>query len=159
MGWVSAWAASVITMWPEPLTPATAPLTRYAALHTVRAGDGTLVARVRTAYNAGAGTGMFGEMIITDPAGGPKQRVRALALLVREALRYGAEIGIRDAWTDVPADRPALLDFARRLAGRAGAWLSVDAVRIGGQLHEMRTATLRETDADGNLTGGDIADL
>lgn len=158
MGWLRAWAAEVITMWPEPLTPDTLIPTKHTALIRVRAGDGRTVARVRALYNAQAGYGILGAMAITDARGGPKQRVRALALLVSEALRAAGDLGIKRAHTDVDPERPALLDFARRLAGRTGD-ASHGAVRIGGLIHEMRTAAIAASDAGGNLTGPDIADL
>jgi len=149
----------VIPMWPEPLTPETVTPKPYTALIRVRAGDGTVVARVLALYNLDAGYALFGEMQIIARDGGPKQRVRALALLVRQALHTAADLGITRAHTDVDAARPALLDFARRMAGRAGYHADRDRIRIGGLIHEMRTAALDATDADGNLTGDPIADL
>ena len=147
-------------MWPEPLTADTVVLTKYSVLIRTHAGAGAVVARVLAVYNPEARYAVFGEMQIVDQAGGPKQRVRALALLVREALRYADSIGITAAHTPVPAGRPALLAFARRMSGKPG---EPDAnnidVRIGGALYEMRTAALAATDADGNLTGDPIANL
>ncbi len=165
MGWSSAWAAEavrpagVIAMWPEPLTADTTLTGEHTFTVTTRAGDGRAVAQVLALHNTDAGYGLFGEMQIIDPNGGPRQRVRALALLVRQALHTAADLGITRAHTDVDATRPALLDFARRMAGRPGYHADRDRIRIGGLIHEMRTAALDATDADGNLTGDPIADL
>jgi hypothetical protein len=162
VAWQSAWAAEVITMWPEPLSADVARLNGHTVLIRAHDGQGNAIANVLAAH--GPRDAVFGEMLITDRNGGPKQRVRALALMVREALRYAASIGIVNAWTDVDASRPALLTFAQRMSGQLGDPFgsSLDATpprRIGGLIYAMRSAALTATDADGNLTGEPIAGI
>jgi hypothetical protein len=151
VAWQSAWAAEVIRMWPEPLSADVARLTPTLVLIRARDGQGNAIAGVLAAH--GPTSAVFGEMTVTDRNGGPRQRVRALALMVREALRYAAEIGIRDAYTDVDETRPALLAFARRIAGRAGERTRPRHARIGGQIYDMRSAALNASDADGKFRG------
>jgi hypothetical protein len=109
-------------MWPEPLT---AP-----------------VARVRCAHGTQVPCGIFGEMKIVDDRGAPRQRARALVLLVQEALRYAASIGITRVETEAP---PRLHAFAARmcdLSPRADG-------HFAGELHAVRSHNLRHTDSNG----------
>jgi hypothetical protein len=135
-------------MWPEPLAAATAPLNPHEVTVTVRDAEGRAVAAVRCAHNARDGFATFGEMRLLADAGGPRQRLRALVLLVREAMRYGADIGITHARTEAPARMAA---FAARLSGVPGVPVAGRRV-VAAELQAMRTALLRETDADGNFT-------
>jgi hypothetical protein len=135
-------------MWAEPLGA----VTEVAASHTVEVvvleGGGRAVARVLCAHNAAAGHGVFGEMRIVDAEGAPGQRVRALVLLVREALRYAAEIGVTRVSTEAP-DR--LEAFASRLSGLAGERAG-PGLLFRGELHLVRTAALGVSDSGGNLS-------
>jgi len=134
-------------MWAEPLTAETVVLDAYSCAVVAYAGDGLPVARVLCAYNVPAGTGVFGEMSVVDQGGGPRQRIRALVLLVREALRFGAEIGIVSAHTDAP---PRLAAFAARMSGLPGEPFG-PYVRFGAALHVMRSAALNATDPRGEF--------
>lgn len=138
-------------MWSEPLAVRVEDAGAYAFDAIVADGGGRDVARARCAINRGARCGVFGEMVVLDGAGSPRQRLRALVLLIREALRYGAEIGI----TDVAAETPEALEpLVSRLSG-------VTPSRAGGRrryrlaLHAARTRVLDETDDSGELTGRD----
>ncbi len=139
-------------MWPEPLTPTSTDESPYRYTVTVHAGDGTPVAAAPCVVNRDAGTGLYGEMQILDPNGGPRQRLRALVLLTREALRHGEEIGVTDVHTDAPLRLQA---FAARLTGMPGEPRGA-GFRFRGQLHQVRTVTLDESQADGALIRGDL---
>ncbi len=135
-------------MWSEPLTASAAHDGPFAFVVTVRAGDATPLASVRCPINAVAGCGYFGEMIIGDANGAPRQRLRALTLLVREALRFAAEAGITTVHTDVP---PRLQRFAEQISGVAPQRRRGDLTGVlSGELHDIRSVALRVSDADGN---------
>lgn len=134
-------------MWIEPLTASARDNGEFEFIVTVSAGDGLAVAAVRCPHSARAGFGYFGEMAVLDPGGGARQTIRALVLLVREALRYASEIGIMRVRTDVP---PRLQAFAAQISGvepRAdrGARTGV----VAGELHEIRSHALTVSDAGG----------
>ena len=137
-------------VWSEPLTADSRIRDPWTFDTIVRQGDGSPVAGVRCTVNTEARTGWFGDMIITDRYGGPKQTLRALVLLTREALRQANDLGIRRVRTEVP---PRLLDFARRMTALQGDAMDADAARtlIAGELAQIRTRTLDTSDADGNL--------
>jgi hypothetical protein len=133
--------------WPEPLTAATAIADEYTVAVTVAAGDGTAVARVLCAHSPTARYGIFGEMQVIDGGGARRQRLRALVLLVREALRYAAEIGITRAHTEAP---PRMAAFASRMCGLPGTEAG-GGLLFRGELHAMRSAALDASDAHGNF--------
>ena len=135
-------------MWPEPLAASTRELNPYSADVRVRDASGALVAHVRIGYNRDFGTGYYGEMQIDDPAGGPRQKVRALVLLTREALRHAQEIGLTSVATDAP---PRLAAFAARMCGFQPSPRG-DGVRFAGALYAARSAALDASDPDGNFT-------
>ena len=111
-------------------------------------GAGRTVASVPCAHNAAAGWGVFGEMRVVAEDGGPRQRVRALVLLVREALRYAEQIGV----THVRTEAPARLElFAARMCGLTPERPSPDRRTFTGELHVARTAALAASDDTGNL--------
>ena len=136
-------------MWIEPLTATAEPEGEFAFRVAVQAGDASPIASVRCPINAAAGFGYFGEMLIADANGAPRQRLRALTLLVREALRFAAENGITAVRTDVPE---RLQRFAQQISGvepqlARGERNGV----IAGELHAIRSFALRISDADGNI--------
>ena len=137
-------------MWPEPLTPETIDDDAHNFRAIVRAGDRAIVASVPCAINARAGCGVFGEMMIDDARGAPRQRQRALVLLVRESLRHAAALGVTRVQTDAP---PRLAAFAARLTGIAGDRGPASGTQFRGAIDDIRTRTLDESDADGNLRG------
>ena len=138
-------------MWDEPLSAMTFELHRYASLVTVRDGSGRAVASVKLHHNIAAGSGYFGEMHVLDADGAPRQRVRALVLLTRAALAWGADHGITAVTTHTP---PRLEAFAARVSGLAPSVVG-GARRFAGELHAIRTHALDVSDADGNLSGAD----
>ena len=139
-------------MWIEPLTPSARATSEFEFVVTVSAGDGTGVAEVRCPHSAAAAFGYFGEMSILDAGGGVRQTMRALVLLVREALRYAAEIGITRVRTDVP---PRLRAFAGQLSGiDAGVAPGGRTGALAGALHEIRSHALLASDGDGALVAG-----
>jgi hypothetical protein len=135
-------------MWPEPLTARTVPTGRFTVDVVAVAGDGRTVAVVSCAHNAAAGWGIFGEMRIVADDGGPRQRVRALVLLVREALRYAEQIAVTHVRTEAPSRLEA---FAARMCGIAPDRPSPERRTFAGELQAARTAALAASDADGRL--------
>jgi hypothetical protein len=132
-------------MWPEPLTATATQTRRGLFVVGVHAGDGQLVANVTCAIDTQSKCGIFGEMRTLDRNGGPRQTVRALALLTREALRYAGEQGIAHVWTEIPDSAP-LRAFAERIAGRR-----IDEQgRMAGDLAEIRSNALDVTDESGD---------
>ncbi|HXK33944.1 MAG TPA: hypothetical protein VNM91_08050 [Dehalococcoidia bacterium] len=134
-------------MWPEPLSADARQLDEHTVDVVALDGRGAEVARVRCAYNARAGCGALGEMRVVDERGAPAQRLRALVLMVREALRFGAGRGIRQVWTEAPG---RMAPLARRISGLAGAERG-GRLRFDGELHAVRTHALRSSDAHGRL--------
>src|SRR5262245_6915606 len=134
-------------MWPEPLIASTRTVDTHTVAVTTHDAAGVPVAAVLCEHNAAAGFGSFGEMRILDDRGGPRQKRRALVLLVREALRYADTLGITRVHTEAPE---RLTPFAAKLAGIPG-----DRVRgrrlFSGELHAVRTAALRVSGDDGSL--------
>lgn len=142
-------------MWVEALAARVEEAGEYAFDVIVADGGGRDVARVRCAINARAGCGVFGEMEVLDAIATPRQRLRALVLLIREALRYGAEIGITDVGAEAPRRLEALVSRVSGIAPDEAGGRRVAAetrVRYRGALHAVRTRALDETDGDGNLT-------
>jgi hypothetical protein len=132
-------------MWSEPLAAETAAVDTHTVAVTVRDSAGRAVAEVQCLHNARAGFGVFGEMRVIDGGGAPRQRVRALVLLVREALRYAESIGVTQVMTEAPE---RLWPFAARVSGVAGAPTGA-RYRFAGELHAVRTAALRATRENG----------
>ena len=136
-------------MWPEPLAARVIPTDRYRVEVVVENAEGWTVAAVSCAYNEAAGWGSFGEMRITAAAGAPKQRVRALVMLVREALRYADAIGIRHVRTEAS---PRYAAFAARMCGFDGGPPARRHI-FSGHLHAARTAALSASRPDGSWRG------
>jgi hypothetical protein len=134
-------------MWDEPLAATAREIDAYTIVVSVSDARAIEVARVLCGYNALARSGVFGEMQIVDANGGARQRLRALVLLVREALRFAAGAGLTNVLTEAPE---RLAPFATRMSG-------IDAQPIGGrrlfagELHVVRSVALRESDDAGNL--------
>ena len=137
-------------MWSEPLTAASVIRDAQTFDTIVRDSTGLRVAGVRCLVNVDARTGWFGEMRIDDNSGGVKQTARALVLMVREALRQAADLGIQHVRTEAP---PRLVAFAQRMTNLGGRELDADGARIdfAGELAGIRTWTLDTSDGDGNL--------
>jgi hypothetical protein len=137
-------------MWPEPLLAGSEDIASHTVAVTVRDGAGVPIAAVLCAHNAAAGFGVFGEMRILDSSGAPRQRSRALVLLVREALRYADAAGITRVRTEAP---DGMQPFAVRMSG-------IDGRRLGrkwvfeGELHAVRTAALAASRDDGSFREG-----
>jgi hypothetical protein len=134
-------------MWPEPLTASAEAVDTHTVAVTTLDAAGVPVAAVLCEHNAAAGFGSFGEMRILDDRGGPRQRRRALVLLVREALRYANALGITRVHTEAPE---RLAPFASKLAGIPGDRLQGRRVYVG-DLHAVRTAALLVSGDDGSL--------
>ncbi|MDE3095846.1 MAG: hypothetical protein KGK07_07580 [Chloroflexota bacterium] len=137
-------------MWSEPLTAASADDGRSVVTVTVLDGQGAPVAHVRCDYNRAAHTGLFGEMVITATGGSPQQRVRALVLLVRQALAAADALGLTRVRTEAAA---RLLPFAERMSNLRGRELHAGGrFDLAGDLHSVRTHVLDTTGADGSDT-------
>ncbi len=134
-------------MWDEPLAARVDDAGEYAFDVVVAEGGGRDVARVRCAINASAGCGVFGEMEIGGADASARQRLRALVLLIREALRHGAALGITDVAADVP---PRFAAMVSRVSGMTPT-TSGGHMRFRGVLYAVRTRALDETDANGDL--------
>ncbi|MHB8683263.1 MAG: hypothetical protein ACYC9X_02915 [Dehalococcoidia bacterium] len=135
-------------MWSEPLTAGSADRNDHDTMITVRDGQGRAVAAVLCGCNRQTRTGFFGTMEITAPGGSPRQRIRALVLLVREALRTADAYGLTHVRTEAPA---RLLPFAERMSNIRGRALHADRYDLAGDLATTRTHALDTSDADGNL--------
>lgn len=135
-------------MWPEPLTARAVPTGRHSGDVFVVDAQRNPVAVVSCAHNAAAGWGVFGEMRILDDSGGPRQRVRALVLLVREALRYADQIGVSHVRTEAPARLEA---FAARMCGLTPERPSPNRRTFVGELHAARSTALAVSDDSGRL--------
>jgi len=133
--------------WTEPLSATTSEIDAWHVAVTVADGGGAPVARVLCAHNAAAGYGVFGEMVIINDGGSPQQRRRALVLLVREALRYAAAIGVLRAHTEAP---PRMAAFASRMCGLPGE-AHGGGLLFRGDVYAMRSAALAASDSAGNL--------
>lgn len=134
-------------MWPEPLTTTIRAITPHRFRALVLDGDGQTVARVDCAINE-ARCGAFGAMRIDSDAGAPRQRLRALVLLVRASLAHAAAAGVVHVETRAPAP---MADFAARMTGFAGAPRPDGALRFAGDLGKIRTHALDTTDVNGDL--------
>jgi hypothetical protein len=134
--------------WTEPLTADARDTDAYNFIATVTDAAGVKCAAVPCAVNRAAGCGMFGAMEIIDQDGAPRQRIRAMVLLVRTALQYAGSIGVRRVETELPDDR--LLDFAARLTGREPERRGV-RLYFAGDLADIRSRTLEETNGDGDF--------
>lgn len=134
-------------MWPEPLTTTIHEITKRRFRALVLDGDGQIVAGVDCVVNE-ARCGAFGEMRIDSDAGAPRQRLRALVLLVRASLAHAAAAGVLHVETRAPA---RMADFAARMTGFAGVPRPDGAIRFAGDLGKIRTHTLDTTDANGDL--------
>ena len=137
-------------VWSEPLTAGSVIRDAQTFDTIVRDATGKPVAGVRCLVNTDARTGWFGEMRIDDNAGGIKQNARALVLMVREALRQAADLGITHVRTEAPQ---RLVAFASCMTNMQGRQLDADGARndFAGELAGIRTWTLDTSDADGNL--------
>src|SRR2546423_13515005 len=105
-------------MWIEPLTAVVRELDEHMFGVAVVDGDGTVCAHVRVAYSVEIATGCFGAIVMDDASGAPRQRLRAMVLLVREALRHAQQtLGLQHAFTEAPR---RLQPFASRMFGIDG---------------------------------------
>jgi len=139
---------------PLALTPDITRPGPHTAVIRLREGAGDVVADVTCAYSRASATGALGELRVRRAGLTARERVRALVLLVREALRLADELGLARVLTEAPADAVPL---ARRLAG-------IDGAEAGGrrlfhaELAAVRTHVLTTTTADGDLSGGGDGD-
>ena len=143
--------ASSLMTYPEPLTPTTRILDEHNLVAQVHAADGALVATAPFVVNLVAKYGAFGEMNITDDRGAPRQRQRALVLLVREALRVASDLGITHVETRAPA---RLFAFAERLTGMKNG----PGGLFRGEIAPIRSKTLDDTDETGDFRPVERAD-
>ena len=104
------------------------------------------VAGVPICINTETRCGAFGAMEVSTD-GAPRQRVRAMVLLVREALRFAAEQGIVTVETPTP---PRMVAFASRLTGLTPEQMGA-GFHFRGDLARIRTRTLEESDANGDF--------
>ena len=138
-------------MWTEPLTPVVRDFDEHMYGVAVLTGEGTVCAHVRVAYSLEISTGCFGAIVIDDASGAPRQRLRAMVLLVREALRHAQQtLGLQHASTEAPR---RLQPFAAKMFGIDGDDVTAgrgDAIAFRRQLADVRTHVLSVSDADGN---------
>ncbi len=133
--------------WPEPLTTAIEAFSERRFRATVLAADGRAVASVDSVVNS-ARIGAFGSMTTHGEGGSPRQRQRALVLLVRASLAHAAALGVRHVETRAPARMAA---FAARMTGFHGERRPDGTIRFSGDLAAIRTHALDTTDANGDL--------
>jgi hypothetical protein len=140
-------------MWTDPLSADSQDLTRSLTLIRVRDATGLVCARLTIGHNRQAGTAICGELNIVDDTGGARQKIRALALLVREAYRYALSIGCTTATArNIP---PKLVNFVQQMTG-----VQLEQVGDFYFIREMSMTALRDaanvaTDPDGTFKSGD----
>jgi hypothetical protein len=143
--------------WVEPLSVASADHDAYSFTVTVRAGNGLAVAHVRCAVNVPAGCGVYGAMFIDAGNGGVRQRIRALALLTREALRHARALGITRVQTQLPA---RLRKFATALSGDAGLPMKgTTDILLRGSLADMLANAEARVAANGDVPSLTAVDI
>ena len=141
-------------MWAEPLRTAVDDTSEHEFTVRTLDGAGVPVAEVKCGIHRPSRCGIFGEMRALRDDGAPRQRARALVLLVRASLDHAASLGIRKVSTDVPAG-PALRDFAAELTGLAGVdRFGGRARRYFGDLADIRSRVLQTHDDDGRVREG-----
>jgi hypothetical protein len=133
-------------MYVEPLTPAVKIIDAHNMRVTVLDGIGRTVAAVPICINRQARTGDFGEMEILKADGGPRQKARALILLVRASLEYAESQGIAHVQTRAPE---RLRAFATRLTN-FDPDDEGEARLYRGELAAIRSHTLDTTNPDGS---------
>jgi hypothetical protein len=131
--------------WLEPLTAEARPVNRRRFMVIIFTGGGQIIGTADCYLDHRNHSGYLHEILITDPAGGPRQVVRAVVLAIREAMRYGAENGIQRCFALVS---PQLRDLVASLTDarerpRAGRYY------MTADLATARTRLLARTEADG----------
>ena len=144
--------------WIEPLSVATVDHDEYTFTCTVKENRGRAVAHVKCAVNVPAGCGVFGALFIDDTTGGVRQKIRALCLLTREALRHAHGLGIVTVETTLP---PRLRKFAETLSGKTGAALNTSDGRllIRGGLAEMLANAEAKVQTNGDVPSITVGDV
>jgi len=136
--------------WPEPLAARTRD-TDAGYNVIITAGDGTRVAGLQIdVYGAGRRkNALCGALRITDNNGAARQRVRALALLMREALRHAVELGVVYARADATPD---MVQLAKRVTGHQPRREQPVATTIfTGKIIDWWQHASEATDGDGNV--------
>ena len=135
------------SVWSEPLAASTIDTQPNRYQVRVTQGDGSLVAALRIDWRGNRAT--CGELRVLDANGGPRQKRRALVLLLRAALHHAQDLGVQYGTVLV---MPAMQDIAERLAGRQAQIVNSDGASFfTGEIAEWRTRALEVSDADGNM--------
>src|SRR3954467_2168985 len=108
-------ATRASALWSEPLTVDVIDTNEHRYDVRIREGTGALVAALRIEYSLRARSAACGELRVLDATGGPKQKRRALVLLLREALHHAQDLGLQQGCALV---LPALTDIAERISGQ-----------------------------------------
>lgn len=132
-------------MWTDPLAVTIQPVspTRYRVI--ARDALRTVVGVATVHVGPTARTGYFGEMRV-DADGAPRQRVRCMVLLIREAIRHAQDIGLTYGDSH---PTPALRAFVARITGHDPFPVG-DTATVGGQIAELRSQIFERTTADGD---------
>ena len=136
------------SVWSEPLTADSEDQNAHTFATTLRDATGRPLAGVVCAVNREARTLWVGDMLIGDQTGTLRQRIRGLVLMARELFAHAADLGLVHARTVAPA---AIAPLARRVSGLAGDTNADGTVTFTGTLVDVRTRTLENTDATGEL--------
>jgi len=132
-----------------PLTPDITHPSPHTAVIRLRDGAGDVIADVTCVYSRAAATGALGELRVRRAGLTARERVRALVLLVREALALADHLGLTRVLTEASAEAVPL---ARRLAGSDGAEAGGRRLFLA-ELATVRTHVLTTTTPAGDLTG------
>ena len=134
--------------WPEPLRAEARNINQQRYIVLLITGEGQHVGNVLCTIDRRTRCGTMHELTLTDDGGAPRQRLRGLVLMVREAFRHAADAGITRGSTDAPEQ---MREFAARMLGFEGRPRG-DRTRFSGDVATMRSHILGVTDGDGNFS-------
>jgi hypothetical protein len=141
----------MVTVWADPLRPAFRDDARGYNVAIVD-NERTLVALLRVdVYGSGRRRIAWAQgASITDDNGAPKQKLRALALLVRGALQHAVQLGIPHVRADVT---PQLTALVKKITGHTPASESGIAPAIfTGRIIDWWEHAREAADGDGNVS-------
>jgi hypothetical protein len=137
-----------VVTWTEPLRADARDISprRYAVL--LFTGDGQIVANAQVYVDQVNRAGLLHEIHVTDRDGGPRQVRRGMVLIIREALRHAADLGIQEARGIVT---PNMRELVAELTGARPRTLGPDLEIFEAPLADARSRSLERSDGDGNL--------
>lgn len=131
--------------WVEPLSVAGTHV-GADALVIVTDASGAVVADANAKGWRETQFGVMGDLNVAQ-GGTARQRTRAAVLCIREISRLAQVAGLQRVKVEA---RPAIAALVTRILGRTGIVFSDGTAWFDGNLADLRTAILNNTDADGN---------